>query len=75
MHAAIGDRITLKNKIEGMRQHIAEIVEVLGANGTPPYRVRFDDGHEAVLNPGLNTTIEHRSSMDTMPGLSDDFDD
>ncbi len=30
-------------RIVGQHDRIAEVVEVLGADGTPPYRVRFED--------------------------------
>jgi hypothetical protein len=36
-----------------------EIVEVRGAGGEPPYLVRFDDGHTALVFPGPDATIEH----------------
>ncbi|MBW8819907.1 MAG: DUF1918 domain-containing protein, partial [Streptomyces sp.] len=28
--------------------------------GNPPYRVRFEDGHEGVCSPGPDTEIRHR---------------
>jgi hypothetical protein len=28
------------------------VLEVLGADDQPPYRVRWDDGHESVYFPG-----------------------
>ncbi|MGW6836342.1 DUF1918 domain-containing protein, partial [Streptomyces sp. NPDC054949] len=31
----------------------------LGENGTPPYRVRFQDGHEAVMSPGPDCVVKH----------------
>ncbi len=39
---------------QGCGQHdkVAEITEVIGTEGTPPYRVRFADGHEAICSPG-----------------------
>jgi hypothetical protein len=36
-----------------------EIVEVRGAGGEPPYLVRFDDGHTALVFPGPDAIIEH----------------
>ena len=35
------------------------IVEVMGQGGEPPYRVRYDDGHECILSPGPDSTVEH----------------
>jgi hypothetical protein len=31
----------------------------MGAEGSPPYRVRFPDGHEAVMSPGPDCEIKH----------------
>ena len=37
----------------------AEILEVLGENG-PPYHVRWEsDGHESIIYPGSDATVEH----------------
>ncbi len=36
-----------------------EIVEVRGAEGAPPYVVRFTDGHESLVYPGPDAVIEH----------------
>lgn len=33
------------------------VVEVCGANGAPPYRVRFGDGHEGLVFPGPDCVI------------------
>ncbi|MCM2423826.1 DUF1918 domain-containing protein [Streptomyces sp. RKAG293] len=43
---------------------VVEIVEVLGPDGTPPYRVRAEDGHETIMTPGPCTMVEHRKSSD-----------
>jgi len=32
----------------------------MGKEGSPPYRVRFEDGHEAVCSPGPDSEIRHR---------------
>lgn len=38
----------------------AEILEVHGADGEPPYLVRWsDDGHEGLMFPASDATIEH----------------
>ena len=38
----------------------AEIIEVHGDDGAPPYLVRWDeDGHEGLFFPGPDATIEH----------------
>jgi hypothetical protein len=35
------------------------ILEVRGEGGSPPYVVRFDDGHETVMYPGGDFAVEH----------------
>jgi hypothetical protein len=35
------------------------ILEVRGEGGHPPYVVRFDDGHETVMYPGGDFTVDH----------------
>ncbi|MGW1374429.1 DUF1918 domain-containing protein [Streptomyces sp. NPDC002446] len=64
MHAAIGDRVRIKGRLVGMKEHVGEIIEVRGSQGEPPYRVRFDDGHEALIFPGPDCLIEQRVPED-----------
>ncbi len=45
--------------IVGHPERTGEIVEVRGAGGEPPYLVRFDDGHTALVFPGPDAIIEH----------------
>ncbi|MEU5402988.1 DUF1918 domain-containing protein [Streptomyces sp. NPDC005963] len=58
MHAKVGDKLVVHGRIVGQHDRIAEVVEVLGPDGGPPYRVRFDDGHETLLSPGPDTVIQ-----------------
>ncbi|UUU44368.1 DUF1918 domain-containing protein [Streptomyces sp. NBC_00162] len=60
MQASVGDQIVVHGRIVGQHDRTAEVIEVLGDDGTPPYRVRFDDGHETVMSPGPDTTVRHR---------------
>ncbi|CAM5572611.1 hypothetical protein GCM10010329_72340 [Streptomyces spiroverticillatus] len=60
MRANVGDLLLTHGRIVGQRDRVAEIVEVLGADGLPPYRVRFEDGHETVMSPGPDTVVRHR---------------
>jgi hypothetical protein len=32
---------------------------VLGDDGAPPFMVRWDDGHEAEVFPGLDAHVQH----------------
>jgi hypothetical protein len=54
-----GDRLVVRAHRQGDIPRDAEILEVLGENG-PPYRVRWQsDGHESIVFPGSDATIEH----------------
>ncbi|WP_211302375.1 DUF1918 domain-containing protein [Nannocystis exedens] len=39
---------------------VGEIVEVLGPEESPAYRVRFPNGHEVVMTPSPDATIVHK---------------
>lgn len=59
MHAKVGDRLVIRSQhIDGPVRD-AEILEVRGPDGTPPYRVRWSDtGHEAFFFPGPDAYVE-----------------
>lgn len=59
MQAKTGDRVVTHGRTVGQHDRVAEIVEVLGENGKPPYRVRDAAGHESVLSPGPDSVVEH----------------
>jgi hypothetical protein len=60
MRAVIGDRLIVKGHHQGEHERDAEVVEVLGEDGGPPFRVRWsDDGHVSLLFPGSDVSIEH----------------
>jgi hypothetical protein len=58
VEAAQGDRIIIHGRTVGASDRHGEIIEVRGANGAPPYFVRFDDGHETILYPGGDFTVD-----------------
>lgn len=61
MRAKVGDRLVIKGHKVGNLDKDAEILEVRGENGGPPYLVRWsEDGHEALVFPGSDAVIEHR---------------
>lgn len=60
MRANTGDHLLMHGRVVGDHDRVAEIIEVLGADGEPPYRVRFEDGHEAVLSPGPDSVVRER---------------
>ena len=58
MHAQVGDRLHVHGRAVGTADRVGEIVEVRGGKGEPPYLVRFDDGHEGLVYPGPDATVE-----------------
>ena len=58
MRAAIGDRLHVHSRSVGGTEQVGEVIEVQGADGAPPYRVRYEDGHEALVFPGPDSTVE-----------------
>ncbi|MFV2118907.1 DUF1918 domain-containing protein [Streptomyces sp. Act-28] len=63
MEATVGDKLLVHGRVVGRHDRTAEIVEVLGEHGHPPYRVRFDDGHEAVMSPGPDAVVRHKGQF------------
>jgi hypothetical protein len=59
MKAAVGDELTVKGRHQGDEDRHGEITEVHGAGGSPPYLVRWADGHESVFFPSADTVIQH----------------
>jgi len=68
MHAKAGDRLVIQGHRVGEHEKAAEILEVHGENGEPPYLVRWaDDGHEGLIFPGSDATVERRGRTATRP--------
>lgn len=59
MRASVGDELLVHGKVVGQHDRTAEILEVLGKDGEPPYRVRFEDGHETVILPSSDAIVRH----------------
>jgi hypothetical protein len=59
MRAVVGDHLHIEGNVVGVHEHTAVIIETRGPDGTPPYLVRHDNGHEAVVFPGPDCWIEH----------------
>jgi hypothetical protein len=60
MQAQVGDRLVIKGHRVGEHERDAEILEVRGADGGPPYLVRwYHDGHEGLFFPGSDASVEH----------------
>lgn len=59
MRAAVGDQLHIQGRTVGKVEQQGEIVEIRGDDGTPPYLVRFTDGHEGLVYPGPDCFVEH----------------
>jgi hypothetical protein len=60
MHADVGDRLVIRGHHVGESERSAQILEVQGDDGGPPFVVRWDDdGHEGLFFPGSDAVIEH----------------
>lgn len=62
MQAQIGDRLVIRRNSVGVPDRHGEIIEVRGDGGGPPYLVRWSDGHEGVVWPGPDATVQPASS-------------
>ena len=60
MRASKGDRLVQHGRVVGQHDQESEVVEVMGQEGSPPYRVRFSDGHEAIMSPGPDCQVKHK---------------
>jgi hypothetical protein len=58
MEATVGDRLHVRGNAVGHPDKIGEIVEIRGAAGSPPYQVRFEDGHTCLVFPGPDAVVE-----------------
>jgi hypothetical protein len=57
MNATAGDELTVKGRHQGDGERHGEIIEVHGADGSPPYLVRWRDGRESVFFPSADTVV------------------
>lgn len=59
MKAAKGDRIVIRSQHVGGAVRDAEVLEVEGENGSPPYRIRWaHTGQEALFFPGPDAYVD-----------------
>jgi hypothetical protein len=58
MQATVGDKVHFKSHSVGIAERVAEVLEVHGSHGEPPYLVRFEDGHQTLVFPGSDCVIE-----------------
>ncbi|KAB8276718.1 hypothetical protein BDV30DRAFT_205906 [Aspergillus minisclerotigenes] len=62
MKASIGDMIRFKDSRVVGGEQVAEIIDVLGPDGAPPYRVRFPNGHETLVSPPPGSEVIPKES-------------
>jgi len=65
MRARIGDRLIVRGHHVGDHDQAAEVLEVRGSEGAPPYVVRWQDGHTATVFPGPDAVIQPAPSSKT----------
>lgn len=58
MQVNVGDVLRFPGRKVGSAEHRVRVVEVLGPGGEPPYRVRYDDGHESEVFPGPGCVVD-----------------
>jgi hypothetical protein len=60
MRASVGDRLIVRGHRVGEPERDAEVLEVRGDDGAPPFLVRWsEDGHESLVFPGSDAYIQH----------------
>jgi len=60
MKAQVGDRLVIKGHRINEADHEAEILEVRGAGGEPPYLIRWNDSdRDTLVFPGSDARIVH----------------
>ncbi len=57
--AAVGDRLVVRSTHVDGPVRDGKVVEVRGADGDPPFVVRWEDGHEGLYFPGSDTVVHH----------------
>jgi ribosomal protein S4E len=57
MKAAIGDELIVKGRHQGDGDRHGQIIEIHGEQGSPPYVVHWQDGHESVFFPSADTVV------------------
>ena len=58
MRANVGDLLLVESSSAEQHRREGEIIEVRGADGAPPFVVRWPDGHEALTFPGPDAHVK-----------------
>jgi hypothetical protein len=81
LRAQPGDRLVIHGHRVGDPERDAEVLEALGADGGPPFVVRWqDDGHVSRLYPSSDVYIQHLAApapeaAPASPPLSAEWED
>jgi hypothetical protein len=67
LHARVGDRLVVDAGASHPARREAEILEVHGQDGSPPYVVRWSDGKEGAVFPGPDAHIVRAATADVDP--------
>ena len=57
MRAQVGDQLVVEGRTADVHRQEGQVLEVRGADGAPPYLVRWNDGHEGLVFPGPDAHI------------------
>lgn len=57
MQANVGDRLVVEGHTDSEHRKVAEVLEVRGEDGGPPFLVRWEDGHEGLTFPGPDAHV------------------
>lgn len=67
MKASVGDRIVMAGEQVDRPTRDGEVLEVRGADGAPPYLVRWSDGHTGLLYPGPGSVLRVQNAGEDAP--------
>ena len=65
MHANVGDRLIVEGAHVGDGRREGVITQVRHDDHTPPYTVRWEDGHEGLVFPGPDARVLPAESPET----------
>jgi hypothetical protein len=57
MPASVGDRVCVRGHSVGSAERQGEVRSIQGPDGSPPFVVLWDDGHEGVFFPGPDAEV------------------
>ena len=64
MKAKVGDRLVTEGAHVDAPRRVGHIVELTHPDGSPPYMVRWQDGHETLYYPSSDSHVEPDDTAD-----------